>query len=274
MEMSDTVSNFLNNAGSKEPGKANQKSAGSGRSKQMSKKKGKAKPPAQAKAAAKKKASKPAQAFFTTTATTAGAATKKKAKAKKRRSLYVGRGNNSNINLKRLGGVGNALGLKDIEKYVKPVMLIATGAVGAAFMDGKFIKGFVENTLNVSEKWSPSVRMCIALAIGFTVARFSKSEEAKLVAVGLSGQQVLEFVRTLAAKMDISFEAKEKPKSSAGVKTVAGLSRAFSLGGVKNASPFRGAARLNLGANRPKPAPISGARIAPAQNAFASEFPV
>jgi len=269
------VNSFLKDAGSKEP-KKNQKSVGNGRSQQM-KKKGKANPPVQAKAKKKPKT------VFVSAAPATGAPTgkKKKVSAKKRKSLYVGRGNNSAINLKRLGGVGHSLGLQDLEKYIKPVMLIATGAVGAAFMDGKFIKGFVEDTLGVSEKWSPSVRTAIALAIGFTVARFSKKEEAKLVAIGLSGQQVLEFVRTLAEKANISFDAKPKATSTGGVKMVNGATRVspFALSGVKRidgVNRVAGVTRLNLGT---VPQPISGARAAapapaPAPSTFSSEFPV
>jgi len=255
--MSNTVSSFLKSAERKES---------------TMKKGRKAKPPVQAKAAVKKKPKKRTINFAPAAPSTGAAAgKKKKAAAKKRRSLYVGRGNSSAINLKRLGGVSHALRLEDIEKYIKPVMLIATGAVGGAFADGKFIKGFVEGTLSVSEKWSPSVRMAIALAIGFTVARFSKSEEAKLVAIGLSGQQVLAFVRDLADRMNFSFDAKPKANSQAGVKIINGTTRVspFSLGGVKRVA---GVSRLNLGT---APRATFGANaVAPAPSTFASEFPV
>jgi len=255
--MSNTVSSFLKSAERKES---------------TMKKRGKAKPPVQARTAVKKKPKKRTINFAPAAPSTgAPAGKKKKAVAKKRRSLYVGRGNSSAINLKRLGGVGHALGLKDLEKYIKPVTLIATGAVGAAFMDGRFIKGFVEDNLNVSEKWSPSVRMAIALAIGFTVARFSKSEEAKLVAIGLSGQQVLQFVRDLAEKANISFDAKPKANSQAGVKIINGTTRVspFALSGVKRVA---GVSRLNLG-TAPR-ATFGTKAAAPAPSTFTSEFPV
>jgi len=208
----------------------------------------------------------------------------KKQPPKRRKKLFRGTVSKKGVSLRALGG---GFDMKSVERFIKPALLITGGALGMRILDATFIYDFVNG--KITDRYHGPIRLAIALAIGIGVASFSKKDEAKLLALGITASQVIEFVAEFA-KANIP-NLKLTPKSSA--PPLGGMARSVGrMDGVR-ALPTRGAPGLfNLnGASRVPPAPrrnmdganfgaaskagaTGGVSVAPAKGAFDREFAV